>query len=227
MAGEAGVHRSSRTAFRDEGTAAAGSVPLFGSGYEAAGDTGFFPWAGGGFGVYLKPWLRADIRLLALPGLDFSGRSNFLPPGSPEPVTGNGYALFAPVTVWLELKSFTRKKLGTLEPHLGMGAGPAWHGRDSMRLAYPGLATPHILTTPGGTRATLALRFLAGVSQPLTDHAWLDLDYCYTRLGDAATAAGEAERYRPTTGEHKIIPIGGTKAGLRSHGLSFAIRYAW
>jgi hypothetical protein len=103
--------------------------------------------------------------------------------------------------------------------------GLTW--QDPLTMRYPSLAVPHSLTTPPGRHAGLAWRVGAGVSRRLAGNLDLEIGYAYTHCGEMRTDAGDAVRYRPTTGEYRILLIGATRAPLRTHGLLTTLRWSW
>jgi len=226
LVAEGGAYCSRAAAFTDADPAAATPTPLYGTGYEAAGDFGESAALGLGAGCRFGAHVRADARIEWLPGFAFAGESNFLPEPSTEPVAGALDTLALWGNVYLEPlgeKGWTRLRL---RPCVGAGLGLAHNRLDPMTLWYPTLAVPHLLTTPGGTRYALAWQACAGVAVPLSPRWTLDIAYRYRDLGEAGTDAGDAVRYRPGTQETRIIPIGATRADLRAQGLAVGLRLA-
>lgn len=215
------------TAFRDVDPDRRPPTPLYGQGYEAAGEFTATPAPTIGLGCRLNRWVRFEVRAEYLPRLNFSGESNFLAPDAPEPVTGRGRALALLGGAVLELAPLTGRLPLALEPFLrgSLGVGLTW--QNPLTMNYPTLATPHTLTTPPGTRADLAWRLGGGVSRRLAEAVFLDVEYTYTCYGEMRTEEGDAVRYRPTTGQVTVLPIGSTRAPLRAHGIATGIRWEW
>ncbi len=215
------------TAFRDTDPDRRPPTPLYGRGYEAAGDFTATPAPWLGLGYRCSRWLRLEGRAEYLPRLNFSGESNFLPPDTPEPVTGRGRALAILGGAVLELAPLTGRLPLGLEPYLRGSLGPCLTWQGPVVLSYPTLAIPHTLTTPPGMRTSLAWRVGAGISRRMAKAVTLDVEYTYTRYGVMYTEEGDALRYRPTTGQATIIPIGATEAVLQAHGISTGVRWEW
>jgi|GEM_PF-6279234 len=178
-----------------------------------------------GFGYRLLPYLSVEIRLAFHPQFVFDGQTNFLSPSDPEPVRGETdvLALFGDVVV--DFGELGVRLPGGFAPRTGAGMGVAAVWMDGMRLRYPTLAVPHILTTPRGTSVNLAFNLRAGVTRPVGDGFSLLIEYRYIHFGDAATARGQAMRYRPSIRETVWLPIGGTSAPLRAHGLVLGLHW--
>lgn len=226
LAGEFGFYFSRSATFLDENPNIKGATPLYGPGYGAAGGFGRFGSFGGGLGIRINKALAADFILAYHPSIEFSGESDFLPVGSPEPVRGTLNATTGLASLRLNFTGLTGWSLAGFEPVVGAGAGFSRNSNDEMVLAYPTLAVPHTLTTPAGRKTCLAWSGTAGISRPLGRKVRLEIEYRYVDFGKAVTDAGDAVRYRPTTKESKTIPIGATEARLRAQGICLRLKYS-
>ncbi|MEW6366348.1 MAG: outer membrane beta-barrel protein [Acidobacteriota bacterium] len=224
---EIGYELSTDASFRDVNCRIKTPTPLYGCGYRAAGDFGGSMIVGAGVAYELSPWLTTDLRVGYHPQLEFEGQSDFLTPPAPEPVHGKVKALAAIVGVQVDFSELTGWRFFALEPYAGGGFGVSRNKVDQIVMWYPTLAVPHTMTTPGGVRSDFAFDLRAGISRQLHEKWMLQVEYRYADLGEVNTDAGDAIRYRPTTNETKVIPIGATRAELRTQAVVLLLSRAF
>lgn len=198
------------------------AVPLYGCAARGAGDFGRSVAIGGGIGYRFTEVLRADATIGWRPGFRFKGQANF-PVSGDQSVTGDVDALTGLVTGYVDLAPLLRLDLGPVKPFVGAGIGLSRNRQDGMTLYFPTI--PQRVTTPGGERWDFAWTVTAGVGFALSDAATLEIAWRYTDFGKAETDRGDALRVRPS-GE-LVLPIDGTEAKLRAHGISVGVRYAF
>ncbi|WP_164084935.1 outer membrane protein [Pseudazoarcus pumilus] len=210
--------------FRDRDCAATAPPALFGCG---AGRDGRTLGARGDFGDghafdvavgrRFSPMLRGELLLTHRRGFDFDGQANFLNVAGPQPVGGSlrSTALFAAGYVDLA-------PIGRVQPFVGAGVGLARNRVGSMRYGFPGLGANASTTVSGGSHTGFAWMAAAGVNVAL-DAGWsVDVAWRYTDLGRVRSDHGDATIVR-SSGSFDL-DIAGTRARLRTHGLSLGLR---
>jgi len=224
----AGVEWPETSGFKDTNCASKQPPALFGCG---AGNDGRRLGATGGFdpslvvegalGYRFNRWIRAEALLSWQPDLDFKGQSNFRgAAGSNQPVNGAVSSVAGFGVAYVDLP-----RIGGLRPFLGAGLGVAHNQIDSLNFHFPGIGATASTTTPGGSSSNLAYLLTAGISLPLSARIDLDLAYRFSDLGSVKTSSGHAQVVRPT--RTFSIPIEGTSADLKAHGLLLSLRYAF
>lgn len=221
---DAGWERAGDAAFRDwncGGTDPA-AVPLYGCLARADGGLGASPVLAGGIGYRVSALARVDLTLGWRPGFRFDGQANF-PVTGDQSVTGGVSTLTGLVSGYLDLAPLIAADLGPFRPFVGGGIGISRNRADPMELRFP--AIPQRVTTPGGAVTAFAWTVTAGTGIEIDDGLTLEIAWRYSDLGHVETARGGALRERPT-GE-VTLAIDGTRAPLRSHGLTIGLRRAF
>ena len=224
----AGVDWPETGGFKDTNCASKQPPALFGCG---AGNDGRRLGATGGFdpalvvegalGYRFNRWMRAEALLSWQPDLDFKGQSNFRgAAGSNQPVNGAVSSVAGFGVAYVDLP-----RVGGLRPFLGAGLGVARNQSESLNFRFPGIGATAATTIPGGSSTDLAYLLTAGVSLPLSARLDLDLAYRFSDLGNVKTSSGQATVVRPA--RTFTIPIEGTSADLKAHGLLVSLRYAF
>ena len=198
------------------------AVPLYGCAARAAGDVGTSVALSAGIGWRFSDILRADATIGWRPGFTFKGQANF-PVSGDQSVTGDVDALTGLVSGYVDLAPLLRLDLGPVKPFVGAGIGLSRNRTDGMTLSFSSI--PQRVTTPGGERWDFAWMVTAGIGFALSEAATLEIAWRYTDFGKAETDRGDALRVRPS-GE-LVLPIDGTEATLRAHGVSIGLRYAF
>lgn len=210
--------------FRDRDCSATAPPALFGCGpgrdgrgLGARGDFGSGQVFDVAVGRRFSPMLRGELLLTHRRGFDFDGQANFLDVSGPQPVGGNlrSTALFA--AVYADLA-----RMGRVQPFVGAGVGLAHNRVGSMRYAFPGLGANATTTVSGGSHTGFAWMAAAGVNIAL-DAGWsMDVAWRYADLGRVRSDHGDATIVR-SSGSFGL-DIAGTRARLRTHGLSLGLR---
>lgn len=198
------------------------AVPLYGCLARADGEFGQSVAAGGGIGYRFDERFRVDLTLGWRPQFRFRGQADF-PVSGGQPVEGDVSTLTGMVNGYVDLAPFLPLDLGPFRPFVGAGAGVSRNRLDRTTLSFPGI--PQIVTTPGGTTNGFAWTVTAGTGIRLTQDLTLEIAYRYTDFGKVESDRGDATRLR-TSGTIPL-PIDGTEAKLRSHGVSIGLRYAF
>ncbi|MCC7276355.1 MAG: porin family protein [Alphaproteobacteria bacterium] len=221
---DVGWERATDARFRDwncGGTDPA-AIPLYGCLARAAGDFGRSVALAGGIGYRLSGLFRVDATLGWRPGFRFDGQADF-PVAGDQSVRGDVSALTGLVTGYVDLAPLVPIDLGRFRPFVGAGVGISRNRLDRTTLSFPTI--PQQVTTPGGTTTSFAWTVAAGTGIILDDGLTLEIAYRYTDLGRVETERGYAVRQRPSG--TILLPIDGTRADLRSHGVSVGLRYAF
>ncbi len=229
VVGEGGFLFSSSGEYFDVDPHITSVTPMYGPGYSARGDFGTSAAYGAGVGCRPFPLLRTDFRVTDYPSIEFEGQTNFLPSSAPdEPTTGKTHATSLLFGAYVDPSDLPGAGwISRFSPYAGMGFGASINRQKPMTMYYPALTLPHYFTTPGGTNVSVAWKACAGFSFKLMPFCRLELEYRYTDLGETRTDQGDGIRYRPSTQETKIVPIGATYAKLRFHGLFVGARFSF
>ena len=198
------------------------AVPLYGCLARANGEFGPSVALGGGIGYRIDERFRVDLTLGWRPQFRFEGQANFPVQGG-QPVDGDVSTLTGMVNGYLDLAPLLPVDLGPFQPFVGAGIGVSRNRLDRTTLAFP--AIPQIVATPGGTTTSFAWTATAGTGIRLGDGLTLEIAYRYTDFGRVESDRGDATRFR--TSGTVPLPIDGTAADLRSHGVSVGLRYAF
>ena len=221
----------------------AGAAALYGSGRTF--DDGSFaesPQALLAAGVHLPSSFRLRFEYGLTREFDYSGNTNYRNSGSPQPSQALLDTRQALLVLLRDFPAWEYASGRSLRPFLGIGAGISkfrlndytqWfpeppNPQGSLRRG-PGGEIPSTALPPGGDREFTAM-LTAGVAIPVGENANLDLGYRYTDAGEIHTDSGDIKiaRYR-ANGERREIPvrINETRADLRGHSISLALRFEW
>ena len=198
------------------------AVPLYGCLARGKGDFGQSPAVGGGIGYRFDDRFRIDLTLGWRPQFQFQGQANF-PVSGDQSVTGDVSTLTGMVSGYVDLAPFLPMDLGPFLPFVGAGAGASRNRLDRTTLSFPSI--PQIVATPGGTATSFAWTATVGTGIRIDDGLTLEIAYRYTDFGKVESDRGDATRFRPSG--TVALPIDGTKASLRSHGIAIGLRHAF
>ena len=180
------------------------------------GDTAAVELAGG---IELGRRARLELAVQSRPGFTLDAKANFLGVSGDQPVSADADSLAAFVLGAVDLgRSGWR-----LQPFVAAGLGAARNTIDPVRYDFPDLGLDAATIVRGGTHTGFAWTAAAGLSYHLTDAAALELAVRHTDLGEVRTDDGKARIIRQA--ETFDLDIAGTRADLRTTGVTLGLRY--
>lgn len=220
-----GYERSGGTAIRDLDCGATAPPALFGCAegadqrpLGARGDFGGAAVWELAAGVETGRWLRGEI-VVSQRTLDLDAEANFIGVSGEQPVAAEGRSLTALLAGAVNLAPESWR----VRPFLVAGAGVARNDLNAVTYAFPGIAAEAVTVIRGGVHNTLASMWGAGVTIPLTASADLDVSWRWLDAGEVRTESGPARIVRPRG--TLDLDIAGTRGGLKTSGVTVAIRY--
>ena len=225
-----GISDPAEAVFTDRDCSSEAPAALYGCGlggdgtpYRSRGAFGTVAALEAGLGYAVSSAVRLEVLVDYRPGLEFDGRANFLEPGRQQSVAADVSSLSGTVVAYVDLPGPLLPKVGALGFFVGAGAGIAHNRIDETRMTFPATTT----IVPGGNRSGFAWIVTAGVGAALSERTTLELVWRYSDLGEARTSRGQGRViWHDGRREPLLLDLAETRANLRSHGLSFSLRYA-
>ena len=230
LRGGIGLDWPGNAAFTDVDCSSTSPAALYGCGtggdgapYRSAGEFGTVPAVELGLG-YAAGAARFELLVEYRPDIAFSGRSNYLAPGSREEVRATLSSVSGMLAGFVDLAALGLPKPGPLEPFVGAGLGVVHTRIGKTTMAFPATTT----TVPGGSRTGPAWMVTAGLAMAVGERAMLDLAWRYTDLGKVRTDRGPGRVvWRDGSREARSLDLAPTEARLRGHGVRLSLRYTF
>ena len=194
-----------------------------GAPYRSAGKFGTAPAVELGLGYAAGP-ARFEILVEYRPHFAFTGRANFLAPGSREEVRAKLWSVSGMLAGFADLAGLGLPKPGPFAPFVGAGLGVVHTRIGKTTMTFPATTT----TVPGGNRTGLAWMVTAGLALAVGGRTTLDLAWRYTDLGKVRTDPGPGRVvWRDGSREPRPLDLAPTEARLKGHGVRLSLRYAF
>ena len=162
---------------------------------------------------------RVELALQSRPGLTLGANANFLGVSDDQPVSADADSLAAFVIGAVDLG----RPDWRLQPFVAAGLGAARNEIDRVRYEFPSLGPEAATIVRGGSHTDFAWTAAAGLAYRLNDAATLELAVRYADLGEVRTDAGTATVVR--SADTFELEIAGTRADLRTTGVTLGLRY--
>lgn len=222
----AGSDRTRATTVRDRDCASTQPPALFGcvSGLgdaplAARGDFGTTPLFEIGAGFRVARRARVELALARRTKVDLDANANFPNVAPEQPVDARGRSLSLMLRGALDLAPASWR----VRPFVDAAAGAARNTTGAVTYSFPSIAANAVTITEGGKRTSFAWSAGGGASIDLTSSLAFEIALRYSNLGEMRTADGPATIIRPT--RTLTIDIAGTRAPLRSRGVTLALLY--
>jgi len=170
-------------------------------------------------GLELSRRTRVELALQSRPGLTLDANANFLGVSEDQPVSADADSLAAFVIGAVDLG----RPGWRLQPFAAAGLGAARNTIDPVRYEFPSLGPEAATIVRGGTHTDFAWTAAAGLAYRLNDAATLELAIRTTDLGTIRTDDGTAAIVRSS--DTFDLAIAGTRADLRTTGVTLGLRY--
>ena len=225
------VDGSKSTRFTDVDCSSTSPAALYGCGAGIDGaprsSLGDFGTNGGvdlGLGYVATSALRLEALVQYRPHFSFKGRANFNQTAGRQDVSADLSILTGMLATYVDLPAIGFPRIGPFSPFIGSGVGLSRVRIGETRMDFNRTTT----VVPDGRRTRFTWMATLGFAVPLGERATLDLAWRYTDYGAVETDRGKGwVVWRDGSREPLELDLARTKAGLRRHGFSASLRYAF